>query len=270
MSDLPIHHDGLEERRLGLTAPPMGMPCAAPMFPDNLMLDANTIYNIAKSGKRSMRGVFGPEMIQSQGSHGSCNGFSEAEVLRKAILRKGIDCPPLSGAYAYSLMNNGQDNGSNLNVAMEKVAENGICLESTVGTNAIYRNQYDTAKADAEATQRRGFERYALTTIDSVFSALALGFDVVVAVQVGNNFSRLDGNGFAGVSNGGGNHAMSSDGLLLVGGEVAADGVNHWTRSFGQDGRCYLGERHFEQTITTHCFYGVRSARTLNELPAIQ
>ena len=269
MSDLPIHHDGLEERRLGLTLPPAGMPCAAPMFPDNLTLDANTIYNIAKSGKRNMRGVFGPEMIQDQGSHGSCNGFSEAEVLRKAILRKGLDCPALSGAYAYSLMNNGSDNGSNLNVAMEKVAANGICLESTVGKNAIYRQQYNTSQADAEANQRRGFECYALTTIDAVFSSLALGFDVVVAVEVGGSFSRLDGNGFAGVSDGGGNHAMSADGLSFVGGEVAADGVNHWTRSFGQDGRCYFGKRHFEQTIQQHCFYAVRSAQTAPGIPVI-
>lgn len=258
---LPIHeHDGIT-RKLGLTLPDASSPCLFASFEDMVeTLDLPTLRRIAQSGERDMRGTFGPDWITDQGSHGSCNGYSEAEVLRKAISRMGIKCPPLSGSYAYSLMNGNRDNGSNLNIAMEKVAANGICTLATVGLDQIYRSQYDTQRADAEAATRKGFEAYAVGTLAGFWTALALGWDVVFAIDVDKNFNRLNENDFPGVSDGDGNHAMSGDGLIWVGGELAGCGVNHWTINWGKAGRCNIAARNIERTLGSHVWYAVRSA----------
>ena len=264
MSDeftLPIHeHDGIT-RKLGLTLPDESSPCVFSSFEDQVAtLDGATLRRIAQSGERDMRGIFGVDWITDQGTHGSCNGFSEAEVLRKAIRRTGVECPPLSGSYAYSLMNGNRDNGSNLNVAMDKVAQSGICLASTVGLDQIYRSEYDTARADAEAATRKGFEAYAVGTLAGFWTALALGWDVVFAIDVGRKFNQLSTDGFPGVSNGNGNHAMSADGLIWVAGEIAACGVNHWTTNWGIHGRCNIAARNIERTLGAHVWYAIRSA----------
>jgi hypothetical protein len=224
------------------------------------MLTMDEIKTAAATGAFRGRDKFDKSFIKNQRSHGSCNGFAGAAALTKARVRRLLDRVDLSGAYLYSLINGGRDNGSQLLDGMETLATRGIASESTVGWDAIYPTRYDKGKADAEAAQYRAFECYAVRTEQALFSALVNNFDCVVAVHANNGFMKLDSNGVAGGGDGPGNHAVSADGVELIGEELSADGVNSWDVSYGDDGRMGLTwKRHFRPTTKYHVLYAVRS-----------
>lgn len=251
--------DGAGEiRKLGCLLPPAGRVCALPVFEDAApqLTDAE-IESIARSGVMDGRKKFDSSWIKDQKSHGSCNGFAGAEALSRARVRRGLERVDLSGAYLYSLINGGSDNGSMLVDGMEAI-QHGLATEATVGWDAIYPNRYDTAKAKAESDRFKAFECYQVRTLKGYWSALALGWDTVVAVHVGNRFMSLDSNGIAGVDSGPGNHAVCVDGLIWVNG-LTGTGANSWNLTYGAQGRMNLVEDHFRQTFPNHGFYAIRS-----------
>lgn len=223
------------------------------------MLSMPEILDIAKSGTQRGRDRFDVTFIKNQRSHGSCQGFASAAATTRARIRRGSKRVDLSGAYAYSLVNGGRDNGSMLEDGMI-ACEEGYATEETVGWDAIYPNRYNVAKAKAEAARFKAREVYAVRTEQALFSALAVGFDCVVAVHADNGFMSLDGRGVAQGGNGPGNHAVGADGLTYDG-ELIADGYNSWDVSYGDRGRMGLTwSRHFRPTNPHHCFYAIRTA----------
>jgi hypothetical protein len=267
MSDRLIHEYGNERFMLGLTEPGVDDAVCCANFESVIEpYDTATLKKIAQSGNADHRNVFTSVYVQNQKSHGSCNGFAGATALRKAIIRSGIECPALSGTYLYSKINGNQDNGSNLNAGMKAMLD-GICLESTVGPDKIYRSQYNNQQADKEAALRKGFECYALTSMQAYWTALALNFDVIFAIQVGGNFNRLDARKCPGVANGRGNHAMSAFSLFMEGGELTSRGQNHWDKTWGDGGFCNIQRANIESTIGSHVWYSVRSAQSVDNVP---
>lgn len=244
----------------GLLMPEPGMVSAFPVYADAApMLTRAGIEDIAKNGRQRGADKFDATFIKDQNGYGACQGFASAAAVTRARIRRGLNRVDLSGSYAYSLVNGGRDRGSMLEDGMRVCAERGYATEATVPRNAIYRTRYDTAKADAEALRFRAFEVYAVRTHDELFSALALGFDCVVAVHADNGFMRLDSRGVAQGGNGSGNHAVSCDGLWWDG-ELIADGYNSWNLSYGKDGRMGLTWRqHFANTANSHVYYAIRS-----------
>lgn len=261
MSNCPTKTIGGVRRKLGLL-PPDGDSHAdvLTLAPQALNLDSATLKHIAQAGTADKRKTFGSSWIRDQGSHGSCNGYAGALALSRARRRVGLSRVILSGDYLYSLINGGRDQGSHLSAGMATIMRQGIATETTVPNGAIYPRKYDQRKADAEAAKYRGFECYHTQNINLFFSGLALGFDGVCAVHVGNRFSDLDRNGFAGVDRGQGNHAVACDGLIWSGGELAATAYNSWGIRWGNAGRMLLRAAHLEQTIGVHDFYLIRSA----------
>ena len=255
-------------RGLGLLLPPQGYQCDLPVFGDVVEpLDRNTLKRIAQSTTATGRTIFDRSFIRNQGRYGSCNGFAGAAALTRARIRRGLRRVDLSGAYLYSLINGGNDNGSHLSAGMKTLASNGCATESTVPWNKIYPRLYDRTKANREARKYRAFECYRVDNEAELWTALALGWDVVVAVHVGSRFNRLDSNGVAGVNSGRGNHAVMCDGLLWAGGEIVADGVNSWGTGWGDRGRMLLRWSHFRQTIGIHHFYAIRSTSDGDDRP---
>lgn len=249
-----------ELRRLGCLLPPAGFVCTFPVFEDAVPLLSDTqIEDIAKSGSADGRAKFDASWIQDQKSHGSCNGFAAAMALSRARVRRGLDKVILSGAYLYSLMNRGRDQGSTLDDGMKLLQERGCATAATVGWDAIYPSRYDRAKADAEAARFKGFECYQARTRQGLFSGLALGFDAVVAVHAGNRFMRVDAEGVAGVDGGPGNHAVLADGIYWTARGVTATGANSWNTTYGANGRMGLTWDHFAQTTQYHPFFLIRS-----------
>lgn len=246
-------------RTLGCLLPPSGFVSAFPAFEDAVKpLSDAEIRDVAKSGDADGRKRFDSSWIQDQKSHGSCNGFAGAMALSRARVRRGLDRVILSGAYLYSLINGGRDQGSMLDDGMREMQARGIATQETVGWDAIYPSRYDRAKADAEAARFKGFECYAVKTPAGLFSAAAMNFDLVVAVHVASRFMRVDSDGVAGVDRGPGNHAVGADGLVWVNGPTLT-GFNSWNRSYGVDGRMLLTWDHFAGTLGNHVFYAIRS-----------
>jgi hypothetical protein len=243
-----------------------------PLYDDHQpMLTAAQIEEIARGGKMRGRQRFGRKWIGNQRNKGSCNGWAIARALSRALKRAGvndIESRLLSGAYAYSLMNGGRDNGSMLEDAMEISQTRGIATEATVPWDKIYPSLYDRAKADAEAAMNKAFEAYAVRTKDALFSAAALGFDLVVAVHADNGFMRLDGEKVAGGGYGPGNHSVAGDGLFWAESrrEPALDGYNSWGVEYGDEG--YMGltwNQHFRHTTQYHVFFAIRGVVSKND-----
>lgn len=249
-----------EPRKLGTLVPPARVSAFA-VFEDTIpVFTEDELIAIAKSGDADGRKKFDPSYIADQKSHGSCNGYAGARALTRARVRRGLAPVMLSGAYLYSLINGGSDNGSMLEDGMQAVVKNGVASEATVNWNQIYPNQYDRAKANAEAEKYKGWESYAVKTQAGLFTAAAKDFDLVVAVDVDNSFMQLNANGFPGSGRGMGNHAVGADGLTYSGGELALTAFNSWNTSYGADGRMLLSwAKHFTRTFTAHVFYAIRS-----------
>lgn len=228
------------------------------------MMTMDAVVAAAKTGQFRGFDRFDSSWVKNQKQFSSCNGFAEASALSKARVRRmgmkhRVD---LSGAYAYSLINGNRDRGSMLLDGMEKCGEIGIATEKTVPYSAIFRSQYDTAKADAEAANYKGLECYAVRTELALASALINGFDVVVAVHAGNGFMQVDAAGIANGDNGPGNHAVHEDGIGWSEGLncLVFDHQGSWGTSYGRAGRAGLTwERHHKQTTQYHVFYAVKS-----------
>ena len=262
----PIIING-RKRRLGLIGPPEGFVSSLPVFGDTVdPLDRRTIERIAKSNTATGRTMFDSSWIKDQGRYGSCNGFAGASALSRSRVRRGLKRVDLSGAYLYSLINGGRDHGSMLDDGMHALQGRGCATERTVGANQIYPSKYDRSKANREASRYKAAECYRVTSAVELWTALALGWDVIVAVHAGRRFSDLR-NGIAGVDSGRGNHAVMCDGILYAGGEVVGDGVNSWGTRWGDRGRMLLRWRHFEQTIGVHSFYAIRTTTDGDDRP---
>jgi hypothetical protein len=242
---------------------PVRLSDAFPLYESSgpMLTDAQ-IEDIAKSGTARGRDRFDESWIGNQRDKGSCNGWAGAKVLQRARVRRGLPRVNLSGAYLYSLINGGRDNGSMLDDGMAAIQSRGVATEETVPWDRIYPSQYDRAKADAEAVKYKGFECYAVRTRAALFSALALGFDCVVAVHADNGFMQVDADAVAGGGNGPGNHAVGADGIYWSPrrNRPVADGYNSWSLTYGVRGRMGLDwNAHFAPTTQYHQFFACRS-----------
>lgn len=240
---------------------PLSADGSFPLYEDaGPMLTEQQIMDAAKSGKHKGRDRFDKSFVKNQRSHGSCNGFAIAAAMGKARIRRGLKRVDLSGAYAYSLMNGGRDNGSTLDDGMVVCERGGIAEERFANWDQIYPSRYDKTAADENAKQYKAFECYTVRSKLGLFSALACGFDVVIAVHADNGFNKLDSNGVAQGGNGPGNHSVSADGLSFESGMLAADMQNSWDLVYGINGRAWVTwEQHLSNTNRYHPFFATRS-----------
>jgi hypothetical protein len=192
------------------------------------------------------RAVFDKSWILNQRSHGSCVGFSAAGATQRARGMTGAAFERLSGAFVYSFINGGRDQGATVTDAVKVLADKGTCLDSEAPWDAIYPNRYP-ASAKETAKRFRVSEFYYAETFDEMASAILLDYIPVFAVMVGSSFTRLNSDGVAGYDRGPGNHAVHADGLVKTpGGIWVLDMPNSWGIEFGEDGRCKLTQRHIE------------------------
>ena len=212
---------GGETHSLGLLAHPCGRQSLCALLEDHVepMTEKELIAWAKEHGGKRAK-FFDSTWVKNQGSHGSCAGFAAASCLSKARVLRGLSRVDLSGAYLYSRTNGGHDSGSMLQDHMEAIQKFGSCRETTVTTNQIYRNQYNTKSADDEAANYLAWEPYAVASRLGLFTAIVKYGPVELAVHVGGNFDRFDSNGYPGASNGGGNHAVHVDDLVLINGKA--------------------------------------------------
>lgn len=189
------------------------------------------------------------KFILDQKSHGSCVGFSGAGALQASRDLAGMDFNRLSGAYIYSFINGGHDNGASIVDAMSELTDHGTCLDATVSWDNIYRNGAKVGDQEAQRFKLAG--AYAIdnsnqaTAFDWVCSAIQTGLIPQFAIEVGNNFESFDANGVAGYSNGYGNHSVMATGMLQINGTWYLLMQNSWNL-WGpfKNGYCLLSEKH--------------------------
>jgi hypothetical protein len=221
--------------------------------------DADIRRVITDPSRTPRRILFGKKWIQNQRSHGSCNGYAASGALSKARWLRGItDALLLSGAFIYSLINGGRDNGSQLEHGLRVIQTDGAPPESLVPWNMIYPRQ-QPSNAKAEALKRRGLDCYAAQTMQGFRTGIAAGYTGIVAVHAGRNFQRLNQHGIAGVDSGRGNHAVHVDDLVIKNGTELFDHAGSWDLHYGEEGRSYLHRDSFAQTFGTHTFYLIGS-----------
>lgn len=256
---LPVIIDPQGNTRLLGTIPKVTLKVTAtPVFEDTFSLytDAEIRDIITDPNRTPKRKLFTKEWILNQKSHGSCNGHAIASCLARMRWLSGIlDKLLFSGAYAYSKMNGGGDNGSALEDDIPEVTKWGIAPASLVTWDMIYP-RLQPPNADTEAAKHKGFKPFAVRTMQGLRTALAKNFACVVAMQVGNSFSNLDSNGICGFDHGMGNHALCCDDLVWNSSlnKELFDIPNSWGPDFGDDGRLYATERHFSETFNNHMF----------------
>ena len=251
-----------ETHSLGLLAHPCGRQSLCALFEDHVepWSEAALLNWAMIHGGKRMK-FFDSTWVESQGSHGSCAAYAAASCLSKARVLRGLPRVDLSGAYLYSRTNGGHDSGSMLQDHMEAIQKFGSCKEATVTVNQIYRHDYDTKKADAEASTMKAWEPYAAGSRLGLYTAIAMGFPCEVAVHVSSGFDRFDSNGFPGGSSGGGNHAVHADDLVVIEGRLALCGQNSWGTNWGpMRGRMMLDwDRHLERPWENHLAFAIRS-----------
>jgi hypothetical protein len=194
----------------------------------------------------------GDEYILDQKSHGSCVGFSSAHALMRLRKIEGMPYVKLSGAFVYSYINGGQDNGAIISDSLTELLlppngnGHGTCTEAEAPWDAIYPSRIP-ASARTTALRFGILEAYKANNFAELVSGIQLGSIGVGAVMVGSRFSTLDSNGVAGFDNGPGNHSVCFDGVKrLPSGEWVLDLPNTWGLSFGERGRCRVTQRHIE------------------------
>lgn len=214
---------------------------------------------VSDTQRRKIREIFGPETVKDQDGRGACQGYASAKCIEECRELMGQEPVKLSGDFAYSLVNGGRDQGSQLVNGFKAASEVGYCPEDTPG---LVRWEYRKARmpqAAFEAAKRfRGIEGYICETEQEFATAMALGFIGVVAVHVAGAYSQLDRYGVSRGGNGVGNHAVCCDDIVWDAqlGKFKYDSPNSWKRTWGDNGRCYYTfDQHFRQTIRIHKFY---------------
>ena len=199
---------------------------------------------------------FPGEGEENQGSHGSCNGYALANAAWRAAYAGGNKIlTKRSGSYAYSLMNGGRDQGSMLYDGFKVGQQYGLPSLASCGWDKIYRSQ--TQQYDAEAAQFKVVDPLLIHTWDELITAWAGPFFTVVAVQVGRNFERLNGD-VLGIDQGPGNHAVcQSDSRLNSRGEIQGKVIMNWGLQHGVRGCGWIGYEHVRETMKYHQVYAI-------------
>lgn len=250
MSELPYIIDNTGEKRvLGLLPRDLMKRAAFPPF------DASQPV-IPRSDWKDLNRRTTFTWILDQRSHGSCVGFASAGALARARVAMGQPYAQLSGAMVYSEINGGRDQGAIISDAIASLAK-GTCLESEANWDAIYPNRIPVAAYETRK-RFRATAMYRIDTWDQFISSILLNFIPVFAVMAGNNFMRLSLDGVAGFDSGPGNHAVHADGIKLLNGAWVVDMVNSWNVTYGQMGRAYITQRHWE-SVQQDC-YAVQAA----------
>ena len=247
-------------RRLGSLEPDAGRLRA---FAENTLSiaawsEADLKKVVSDANRTASREIFGPEWICDQLSFGSCNGWAAAATYSRARYLRGVRDGVIrfSGSYVYSWINGNRDQGSMLSDSLDEIERRGVPPESLVPANRIYRSQMPSG-ADQIAAQHKGFKCYPVRSLPELRTALANRWPCVVAIHAGGNFQRLGSGGVLGVDKGRGNHAVCVDDLRWSGGQWLYDMPNSWGVRFGDNGRGYLTDEHFQQTIGVHTFWAM-------------
>ena len=189
--------------------------------------------------------------IYDQGSRGKCVSSSTSRAMMVIRDRAGFPFELLSDDEFYTFINGGVDEGANLGDAVDAAVAHGIAPQSAVSSTALGPPGYDDRARQAGMRFRlRGGGGIPLKTVDEVFTASVLGYEVIFAVEAGEAYVT-DQRGVVAYLGTGLNHAQHcGEGVWAdAAGDVYFDGANSWGTSFGIGGRCSYTTQHLQSSI---------------------
>lgn len=227
------------------TAEDEALVAAAPMFPEDMLLDDKDISKLLSGDVyKSWRNIRS-KWVLNQANLGSCNAAATVGAIHNRRALEGLAHIPFSINYIYMHINGGRDAGSTLARGIE-FAKQGAAPAvlkhdgdtwrfplDTFNTRQVDPNWLKRAREAAQGFQ--AFEPYKLPVGNytlfkrAVASALARDFQIVHAWHVGRNSMSLR-NGRVVVGRGSGNHATLAHSAKWVGGSdlVMVDVQNSW------------------------------------------
>jgi hypothetical protein len=165
-----------------------------------------------------------------------------------AIRRAGHPVIMLSPGYHYSWINGGRDQGANILEGLDSLMKNGICPADKAPADAMFRWQFNATHDAAAKLFRVHTDSFRIDTWEEACSALTLDWDLEWSIRAGGATPQLDHHGIAGFVPGPSNHAVCADGLKFIAGlgDYFLDWPNTWGPLFGENGRAYASEKHFD------------------------
>lgn len=227
------------------TAADEALVAAAPMFPEDMLLDDKDISKLLSGDVYKSWRNLRSKWVLNQGNLGSCNAAATVGAIHNRRALEGLAHVPLSVNYLYMHINGGRDSGSTLAAGIE-FAKQGVApvtIKHDGDTWKLPLTVYNTRQVDQTWLRRareeskgfQAFEPYKLPVGNytlfkrAVASALARDFQIVHAWHVGRNSMSLR-NGRIVVGRGPGNHATLAHSAKWVGGTDLAliDIQNSW------------------------------------------
>lgn len=188
--------------------------------------------------------------IKDQNGIGACMGHATATAFEFAYAQAYGVFRPFSAWFCYSRINGGRDQGATVGDAFQSIQSDGIAPEEMVPYGTWQPREIPPAAVQA-AAGFRGADVYQLQGEDDVATAVLLRHPIAFGTMVAGNFGELDSEGVP-VRAGGnaGGHAMCLWGGMKevksgrFAGKWAYRDLNSWTRSWGDDGTCWMTYEH--------------------------
>lgn len=192
---------------------------------------------------------------KNQGRRGSCNYYAMTAVIERLIKQNFLYHIKLSPELGYANNVDGNDRGSVLTRSLRDGMEVGAPPYLQRHFEKIRRR--DFTQADFENALRfRGLEFEPVDTYLELLIGVAIGFPGVVAIHAGSNYMKQKRNGWAGVDNGRGNHAVAVDKVRIGSdGRIGLEQPGSWGVNVHDDGIAHIHEGHFKQTNRYHKFW---------------
>jgi hypothetical protein len=195
---------------------------------------------------------------RSQGAVGSCAGYAAAWALARARVSAGHAFVPLSGESVYSQVNGGRDRGSALAHCIKAIVDVGVAPEGLNMAGKFYTERTLPEAAKAERHRFKAAEWHEVSSELELAIAIAAGYTVGVAIHVGRNWGRMNGDMLV-PDRGPGNHAVLVDDVRFAGNKPQFHMVNSHGLRWGHEGCAWTDWSHYSPTIRNHVFYAIRS-----------
>ena len=208
----------------------------------------------------------------------NCNAFAVGWAMAVMHWRKTGEKLRLSPEWLYSKINGGRDQGSMLDDGMVEARENGMSAYQEAFYQKFRQSDFNMEQkrwATQSAENHKFLECYYApkTSFEqmvlSLFTCLAEGGCIVMAVHVGNNYMRSGRT--AGFDNGMGNHAIAGTGLRLLKDnpktihDFEIVSPQSWGKNFAEGGFTGIRAKHLELPGKYHAMYCINAMNSTRE-----
>jgi len=263
----------------GMKMPDVPLTSFAPVSADKILTIDEIASRVKNPNLVKIEDEFANEVEwYDQGARSSCNPFAIGWAMAVMHWRKTGEKLRLSPEWLYSKINGGRDQGSMLDDGMVEARENGMSAYQEAFYEKFRQSDFNMEQkrwATQSAENHKFLECYYApkTSFEqmvlSLFTCLAEGGCIVMAVHVGNNYMRSGRT--AGFDNGMGNHAIAGTGLRLLKDnpqtihDFEIVSPQSWGKNFAEGGFTGIRAKHLELPGKYHAMYCINAMNSTRE-----